>query len=289
MDLDAITVWRIQLKMAFEFEAGGSFTPSSDDLPTYLKAFSRMGNHVARYQLAKACLRQDRVLDVGCGYGAGACIMSPAFAEYVGIDPDEVAIDWARRVVAPRFPHTVFLTKEEYENQRLPHDFGVSIAFEVIEHVHDPRALLQFLLTSTRNGGLVLLSTPNGASSLHQRSLFRSPFHIDEFEISQIDTLVSISGYPAQYFKQRRLDWLDVMVLRRHRRAAITSRRPERGRSFPIRAFSQFVEKNLNGRFFWRLIPSTPSEMRELDYSTILVKITATDAGEGLSGPDQSI
>jgi len=260
--------------MDFASEAGGSFVPTSDDLDEYLRAYCRMGNHVARYDLAKKWLSDGRVLEIGCGYGAGACLLAPSYSEYVGVDADPAAINWARRNVAPTVSHSAFLTAEEFQASEMIMGFDCAIAFEVLEHVHQPRDWIGNLILSTRPGGFVILSTPNGASSRHQRTLFRTSFHIDEYDIHELEQLLTGSGRDYLYFKERRVDWMDVVTLRRR---AAHSRKNPAAESDSESFFNKILRiafRHLNGRRWWTINPAIPQSMASLDYSSIVVRFT---------------
>jgi SAM-dependent methyltransferase len=167
----------------------------------------RGGDHVARYRWAAAGLQGARVLDVGCGYGFGALLLRGACREYVGVDIDGPAVDWARRVVAPQVPNASFL-----QASQLPSDgtFGAVTCFEVLEHVDDAARLLTALQAAAAPGARIFLSTPNGSLSRGHPEWFMSPFHVVEYTAEQLEAVLR-AHFPdrGEYLVQRRHDRLD--------------------------------------------------------------------------------
>lgn len=76
-------------------------------------------------------------------------------------------------------------------------------AFEVIEHMHNPSDFLSGAARALRNGGLVLVSTPNGA--LTDRGwLSKNPFHHREYTPSELSSLLRAHFRSVQVFGVRR-------------------------------------------------------------------------------------
>lgn len=93
-----------------------------------------------------------RVLDVGCGSGALASMVSPH--RYLGFDPDEDSLNLARS----HFPNYNF------ESNLPPFDqkFDSVVALAVIEHVGEPAAFLTLLASYLKTkSGRVILTTPH--------------------------------------------------------------------------------------------------------------------------------
>lgn len=98
------------------------------------------------------------VLDVGCGTGLNASILSEMGHTVVGIDLSPVAIE---KFTALGFEGYVCDVAE-----RLPFAegrFDIVYASEVIEHVSDTESFLSELTRVLKPGGLLMLSTPNSA------------------------------------------------------------------------------------------------------------------------------
>jgi 2-polyprenyl-3-methyl-5-hydroxy-6-metoxy-1,4-benzoquinol methylase len=95
--------------------------------------------HIMRYAWATQFCWQKRVVDLGCGSGYGSFILSMVAKEVIGADLSIDAIIYA----GDNFEaDNLFFTICDLENDELP--LGeVYAAFEVLEHLEDPAALVQ--------------------------------------------------------------------------------------------------------------------------------------------------
>jgi SAM-dependent methyltransferase len=95
-----------------------------------------------------------RVLDVGCGSGAFAAHL--AHANYVGLDP-----------FAPGdAPDYVLRESLQEHAARKPGSYDVVTAFQVVEHMADPRGFAERCIHLLRPGGLLILCAPLHPSPL---------------------------------------------------------------------------------------------------------------------------
>lgn len=95
-----------------------------------------------------------RVLDVGCGNGAWLEMARDAGWEVGGVEPDPVSREQARtRGFEVRESTADWLTE--------PGSFDYVTMSHVIEHVHDPLALLRDANSLLRSGGGLYIDTPN--------------------------------------------------------------------------------------------------------------------------------
>lgn len=127
----------------------------------------------------------DRVLDVGCGYGAVAnSIAERAKADVLGIDMSAANIEQARRTFL--HPRLQFMTGEA------PHDvpeqrFDVVVLSNVLEHIEHRVTFLQMLLKRARPARL-LIRVPMSDRHWHvplRREMglfhFSDPTHFTEY------------------------------------------------------------------------------------------------------------
>lgn len=104
--------------------------------------------------------KQGRVLDVGCGRGALGEAIRKAGWEVWGIEHSEEACRSARS----RLDHLIegdFLDGEFVERSLAGRDFDVLIFSDVLEHLYDPRSVLETYLRYLKPEGKVLISVPN--------------------------------------------------------------------------------------------------------------------------------
>jgi len=116
--------------------------------------------HRARYEFALPFVPNRSVLDIGCGEGYGAALLSVQAAEVVGIDYSPAAIGHARSTYRRR--NLRFVVADATRLDPAIGRFDVVTCFEVIEHLGNPEGLLDTIARTLNPGGLLVLSTPNG-------------------------------------------------------------------------------------------------------------------------------
>lgn len=95
-------------------------------------------SHVARYNWVLSAVVGKTVVDLGCGTGYGAFLLSFLAERVIGLDVDQESIEFARR----RFPRVEFLVCDLEAVDVLP-QAEVYVAFEVLEHLERPKTLAE--------------------------------------------------------------------------------------------------------------------------------------------------
>lgn len=123
--------------------------------PAVLKEFKKKHNKYLEH-IIKNVPRNRKLLDVGSGSGIFLNNAKEWDFEVSGIDPSEVAVE---------------LCNEQYKlsafcgylklNSDLPKDYGVISAWDVIEHVENPKEFLKICHAHLIQGGILLLETPD--------------------------------------------------------------------------------------------------------------------------------
>jgi SAM-dependent methyltransferase len=116
----------------------------------------------------------DRVIEVGAGTGLLAEWIT--CADYVGLDISPGAVDAATG-------RGVNVTNEPIETHARDHSasYDVAIAFQVLEHVANPRRFISLLGEVTGPGGRVLIAVPSDDSFMRmakQNALNFPPHHV---------------------------------------------------------------------------------------------------------------
>jgi trans-aconitate methyltransferase len=119
-------------------------------------------HHVARYNATFGGIAGKHVVDLGCGTGYGSFLMSWLAEGVIGLDCDKETITFAAR-------HFGRIGLEfwwwDIERQTIP-PADVYVAFEVLEHLKDPQALLGQL------SGPLVWSLPVDSPSEFHRHVF---------------------------------------------------------------------------------------------------------------------
>lgn len=99
-----------------------------------------------------------RVLDIGCGNGTLCRRLADSGYDVVGIEPSASGVANARAIV----PEGVFYEMGVYDDPSgvAGKDFDIVVSTEVIEHLYQPAALLEFARAKLKADGLLVLSTP---------------------------------------------------------------------------------------------------------------------------------
>ncbi|MDB5110860.1 MAG: methyltransferase [Mucilaginibacter sp.] len=103
--------------------------------------------------------KNHRILDLGCGNGYWVNYLISEGYNAFGIDASEKGIAIARQTNTDRF-FVQDLSTGELPAELQPYKFDTIIATEVIEHLYNPRAFIDFCKRALKNDGEVILSTP---------------------------------------------------------------------------------------------------------------------------------
>jgi SAM-dependent methyltransferase len=127
------------------------YTAENLTVPTFINSI--LDEIVATFEPYR---KNNRLLDVGCGAGTFLEAAARAGWEAMGVEVSRTA---AEHVGGRGFE--VFCG--ELENATYPDEhFDVVIASEVLEHVSDPRAMLEGIARVLQPGGLLWATTPHG-------------------------------------------------------------------------------------------------------------------------------
>jgi len=124
-----------------------------------------------RARLVQKAVPSGRLLDYGCGNGAFAAHMASLGYDAVGLEPFSLG--------APVRSERLTLIRAPLADASSELDtFDVITMWHVLEHVPDPRAVLEKLVPHLKPGAALVISVPNFDS--WQSSVFRgSWFHLD--------------------------------------------------------------------------------------------------------------
>jgi GT2 family glycosyltransferase/2-polyprenyl-3-methyl-5-hydroxy-6-metoxy-1,4-benzoquinol methylase/glycosyltransferase involved in cell wall biosynthesis len=154
-----------------------------------------------------------RVLDVGCAYGGfSAALRRLRNCTVVGVEIDPIEAESARSRCDQLFVGDIADLVH-----RLPRDFDVVVAADVLEHLADPKTVLEALAGVLRPGGAVLASIPNVTHLSVILSLANGRFprsreglldstHVQFFGEQDVLELFRAAGYAASVVDRVRID-----------------------------------------------------------------------------------
>jgi SAM-dependent methyltransferase len=106
--------------------------------------------------IRRASPHGTRLLEVGCGAGLFLKAAARAGWEAAGLELSSEGASFARERLA------LDVRTERAEAMSFPPaSFDVAVMFDVIEHLFDPRAVLEATRRALRPGGVLVISTPN--------------------------------------------------------------------------------------------------------------------------------
>ena len=153
--------------------------------------------HVYRYELAASWLEPgERVLDVACGVGYGAKLISDIVpVKYVGVDKIVPAPEFAR---LGKFHAGVNL------DEWVPgFAWDVSVCFETLEHLANPQHLADQVAKAKR---LVIVSVPTRPTK------HLNPFHLHDFTVD--DVLTMFAGCELLHLEDQPEELSHIFVFR---------------------------------------------------------------------------
>jgi len=114
-------------------------------------------NQFLKYPLLKN-LKGKKLLDIGCGTGEFLVVMQNLGYQVSGVDFNEKAVNFAKNHldIENVYPDDVI---KFLENKK--EEYDVITAFEIIEHINNPKKLLELVYQTLKPGGYFALSLPN--------------------------------------------------------------------------------------------------------------------------------
>lgn len=164
-----------------------------------------------------------RILDVGCsgGFFLKAAQEAGWRVEGVEMNPGTAAV--ARHILCAPV-HNLPLEQCPLEEEA----FDALTAWDVIEHLADPRALLQAAWRALKPGGLLGLSTPNHRGLFPRLSFWAAPlahswphptppWHLFQFSLASLEAVLHQQGFRLLRVKHAIIDLEEGFGYLRHR------------------------------------------------------------------------
>jgi 2-polyprenyl-3-methyl-5-hydroxy-6-metoxy-1,4-benzoquinol methylase len=138
-----------------------------------------------------------QLMDVGCGTGATLVFAKALGWDVKGLELDPSAVDSAQ-AAGLEVGHGGYERLAETESA-----FDCITCSHVIEHVFDPRHMVQAIFSALRPGGRLVLSTPNALSDVHRhfgkhwRGL-EAPRHLFLYSERHLSSLLRDEGFRVE-------------------------------------------------------------------------------------------
>ena len=130
-----------------------------EELQRTLPALSKLGK---RWEFALALRSIERndgpVFDIGCGRGDFLKLAGSRGLSVSGIDLNRSLVNVAQKTY--RLPDVECASAEDYSKKNPGHTFGTITAFELLEHLPDPRTFIRECHRLLRPKGKLIISVP---------------------------------------------------------------------------------------------------------------------------------
>ena len=147
-----------------------------------------------------------KALDVGCAIGVFTNLLHNKGYEALGIDANKRLLAFAKN----RYPHCEFKQMNALHLELPPSSFDFVLALELIEHLDNPYKLLENIHRVLKEGGVIILSTPNrlsleGARGVMMEKAARISWNAWDPEHKHVYTSIEIARLLRRFFKIERI------------------------------------------------------------------------------------
>ena len=174
--------------------------------PTYDKASSRLRRAFIKLPRFFPYAWRKNTVDLGCGGGFIAHVLSLVATTSTGIDISQNAIAYAEnRFKRPKFITLNFAELLDWDTQ---YDFLYSS--EVIEHVSDVNLYMRVLQQLVKNNGYVYITTPDPGhpkvpKNIKEWDVFAPPVHVQFFSKKTVTILFDKYGFEIiKFYKNKK-------------------------------------------------------------------------------------
>ena len=156
---------------------------------------------IVKYIFASFFVKGKAVLDIACGSGFGTFLLAQEARGVSGVDVSAGAIEHAKNSFSR--VNIKFEIGDALEYNYPQNYFDVVVSFQTIEHLINPQKFLVLLKNSLKDGGKIILATPNKkiVSPFTKEPI--GEFHKFEFYKDDLQTMFNKAGLNAEWYGQR--------------------------------------------------------------------------------------
>ena len=186
-----------------------SHTSAANGIIDYIYLIFRRLTLLWKLRLIKPYLKENLLLDVGCGTGNFLNHCKHAGVDIYGVEPSPEA-----RIIAAR--HNLNIV--EKMDQLPPFKFNVITLWHVLEHIYDLSGTIQELKNRLAENGIIFIAVPNWQSfdSVHYKEIWAGydvPRHVWHFSKTTMGLLLKNAGLEIKEIIPMKLDAYYVSLL----------------------------------------------------------------------------
>ncbi|MCW3101425.1 MAG: methyltransferase family protein [Chthonomonadaceae bacterium] len=168
----------------------------------YLDDVGYWRSHITRNVLAHVPESNlDAVLDLGCGAGRGTAVLARVGAHVIGVDSNAHQISAASLLNEPNCTFYLISDSVSWLKEH-PSRFSLILLDNVVEHipVGECATFLRVLAASLRPGGMLIVLTPNAASSVAPFLRYDDLTHTTIFTENSLRSALVAAGLESVQF-----------------------------------------------------------------------------------------
>jgi len=202
-------IWR----RSFELPVN-NYSDKNFDLENKNKISARYNNARARIELFRRYADLNNLCDIGCGEG----IFLDALKEYdykntIGLEPSVTISSFAQERSIEIFQGTIETLDKDFLKEKRIH--AVTL-LHVIEHLKNPKEILNHIYESLPLGGFLIIETPNIYSKIFKMRGYKDkliyPEHLWYFSEKTLHTLLKQNGFHIVASGKRDFDQFNMPI-----------------------------------------------------------------------------
>ena len=217
-----------------------AFYNESDYFDEKAPVLTNLNSAFQQYRISKVLEiyspgQNDRVLDLGCGWGTFDFILAPSVKECIGLDFSHKSIEICNKILATKGINNVrFICANASETNLVSASFDVIISADLFEHIYpeDFEHVMDECQRLLKSGGKLVIWTPNRDHILeilknHNIILKRDISHVDYKSMPRLIEACNNRGFKIlkRYYAESHLPIVNIIERLTLRFLPITRRR----------------------------------------------------------------